>query len=211
MNYLSFYTLNKKHSTGFVLLLVLALTAFVAWIVFVLMRPKLEAGLRQSHWDWYCLATFLLMSAAATVFYLSKRVHVVLDDDENYAMAVYVKDRSLGNLEVRYPYSLRKQWCYTEGAKHIKMPMLFVTFCDPQGEPLLTFHCTKGALGDVSDDYEFVDLLLDIQSLHIKQGQNSERLLLAPNRIYNTVKTEDIARFVDDFLITLAKRQKKNG
>lgn len=208
MNYFSFHTLHKRHASGFVLLIGLAITAFVSWIVFLGAGPRLEKGLRESRIDLYCLAAFLFFVVAAVVFYLRRRVHILIDDDENYRMTVYVKDRAAGNVEVHYPYILRKQSCYARGPKGIKMPLLFVTFCTPEGEPLLTFQSVKSALSDLPADYEYLDLLLDLQFLDRKGGSDGDRLCYAPGRIYETAKTEDIARVVDDFLINLAKRQK---
>lgn len=200
MNYLSCYVLQKRHTGGIAFLLAFACLGAVGWIMFVVTAKNMAANLKGLHLDLYGLALFVVCTGAAIAFYYAKRVHILIDDDENNTMAIYIKDRAFpAPLAIQHPYSLSKQWSHEYGPRRIKMKRLFVTILGPQGEPLVTFTSQKGALMDSPNGFDYLDLI---------HGNDREKRVQAPERTYETSKTEDIAYTVEDYLQNFAKWQR---
>lgn len=119
--------------------------------------------------------------AALGVYFSSRMLFRIRGND--LELSVEIVDRNLSHpVVVSYPFTMRLQWTDSHMSRRQNMKRLYLSLCDENNYPQLTFCTALGTMYDAPYGSEYINLL---------NSEESVKLVIA-DRIYDTGKTEDI-------------------
>ena len=195
----SCYILKKKHSTVFGVLLSVAIIAGVFYAVGLYAGEKAPKGLPEIMP--YILIISLLFTAEGIFYYYTKRFKVLVIG-ENERLTIEIKDPSLtAPLVITSPINISTQWMEQLMGKGPKMKSLFLTICDKNNTPLVTFEGVLGSAYSAPKHFEYLNIL---------DTEQRKKLIIAPLQ-YSNSKVRELTDEIRIYLNYLEKKKEKTA
>lgn len=183
----SFNSMRLKYSTMVGIFIGLAITGAVWFLVIMWKQDKAPESMLST--IPYAEGAAVLFAALATFIYFRKRFKIFVYCKEN-DIRIEIMDPDLGApLIVQSPYKCYLQWYHQRTSKNVKMKILYVSFFDQHGLPIVSFKGALGAIWDAPDSFEYIDIM----------NRESVKRLKIAKPTYSSGKTPEIAEVVVEY------------